>query len=68
MSKRLQLTVSDKRVEQLDVLATIRGVQPAVLARLLLMDAIEEAQRKVRNDNLAWRETLLEIDQRYSAR
>jgi hypothetical protein len=65
---RQQVSISDKKHDELIALAERRGVQPGALARMMLSDQIELEVRSVRQTDATWSKYLAEIALRYSAR
>lgn len=65
MSKRVQVTLSDRRVEQLQVICAARGISESIVCRMLVMDGMDSAINRIRADLPTWRETFDEIERRY---
>jgi hypothetical protein len=68
MTVRVQVSISDRRSEELIALADMRGVQAGALARLLLSDQIEAEVKKVKQTDATWGKEFSEIALRYSVK
>jgi hypothetical protein len=66
--KRLQLLIPDKRADQLDLIAEIRGIIPSTALRMLAMDAIEAEIKRIRGDYPLYRDAIMAIEVKYSVR